>query len=115
MQATSRARYVRVSPRKARAVANLVRGKRVIDALRVLRFTARAAAEPVEKAIRSAAANAKSKEGGEDVDVDGLVLEQILVDEGPVLKRWRPASRGRMNPYRRPMSHITVVVATKDA
>lgn len=113
MKASAKARYVRVTPRKARAVVDLVRGKTVIDALRILDFTRRAAAIPVAKVIRSAAANARNMEENEEVDMSELALETICVDEGPVLKRWRPASRGRMHPYKRRMSHITVTVATR--
>ncbi len=113
MKATARARYVRVTPRKARAVADLVRGKGVLDALVTLDFARRAAAVPVAKTIRSAAANAQNNEGGEEIDVEDLVLESICVDEGPSLKRWRPASRGRIHPYKRRMSHITVTVAAR--
>ncbi len=113
MKATARARYVHVTPRKARAVVDLVRGKSVVDALVTLDFTRRAAAVPVAKTIRSAAANAQNAEGGEELDVNDLVLATICVDDGPVLKRWRPSARGRIHPYKRRMSHITVTVSTR--
>jgi large subunit ribosomal protein L22 len=113
MKAIARAKFVRVTPRKARAVADLVRGKSVLDALRTLDFTRRAAAIPVAKTIRSAAANVRSAEGGEEIDFSDLTLETICVDEGPSQKRWRPASRGQMHPYKRRTSHITVTVTTR--
>lgn len=113
MKATAIARHVRLTPRKTRAVADLVRGKNVLEALELLRFTRRAPAELVAKTIRSAAANARNMEGGEDVEFDDLRLETICVDEAPTLKRFRPVSRGQMHPYRKRTCHVSVTVSTR--
>src|SRR5262245_65967609 len=92
MEVIARARYIRRAPRKARLVADTVRGMRVVDALAQLEFSPRHAAVDVAKAIKSAAANA---EHNHQLARDQLWLKQILVDEGPTMKRVRPVSRGR--------------------
>lgn len=107
MEARAVARYVRVSPRKARQVIDLVRGKPVAEALMVLRFTPKRAARIVEKVVRSAVANAANNH---DLDGDDLYIAQAYVDEGPRLKRWRPRARGRAYAIQRPTSHVTVIV-----
>lgn len=99
------------TPRKTRMVTNLVKGKRVSDALSTLRFTKRKSAEAVGKLIASAAANAKQ----EGKDVDALVIENITVDKGITLRRWMPRARGRATPLLRERSHITVTLAEKKA
>lgn len=96
---------IRISPRKARLVANLVRGKLVQDALDTLKFTNKKAAPVVAKMIQSAIANAKSQA---TVDVDNLQLSEIQVGEGPTLKRFLPRAQGRATPIRKRSSHITV-------
>jgi large subunit ribosomal protein L22 len=99
------ARYIRIAPRKLRVVINLVRGKKVEDALNILKFTPRAGAKVVSKVVASALANATQKG---DVDVDTLVVENIQVDEGPALKRYLPRAMGRATRVRKKSSHITV-------
>jgi large subunit ribosomal protein L22 len=108
--ATAVARFVRVSPTKARRVIDLVRGKSVTDALDILRWTPQAASEPVAKVIASAAANAQNNDG---LDPATLVVATVYADEGPTGKRIRPRAQGRAFRIRRRTSHITVVVESR--
>ena len=101
------ARFVRISPRKARRVVDMVRGASVDDALATLRFAPQAASEPVYKLVASAVSNA---EGGEGLQRSSLVVSKAMVDEGPTLKRWRPRAQGRATRINKRTSHITVVV-----
>lgn len=112
MQTISRAefRFVRLSPTKVRGVVNLVRGKRVEEALDILRYCPKRGATPVLKLIKSAIANADQKGG---VDVDRLVVSKICVDGGPRLRRFRPRSRGMSNRYNHLLSHISVELGEK--
>ena len=114
MEARAVARYVRVSPKKARQVVDLVRGKRVGDALNILHFSPKGAAKPVEKAIRSAVANALNREGGSQVDAEELTLQEIYVDGGLMMKRYRIAARSAIHRIRKRTSHITVIVSDED-
>lgn len=116
MQAKAIAKYVRMSPRKVRLVVDLIRGRSVNEAYATLQFSKKAAADPVGKTLRSAVANAqyKAQDEGDVLDVDDLFVREVYVDEGPMLKRWRAAAMGRAAPRRRRMSHITVVVDTKE-
>jgi large subunit ribosomal protein L22 len=106
------AKFVHVSPRKARLVADHIRGRSVPEARTVLAFTERAAAEDVEKVLRSAVANAESNPAllwnG-----DELVVHAVYVDEGPTIKRWRARARGRVARIRKRTCHITIEVAQK--
>jgi len=111
MEAKAVARYVRVSPRKARQVVDLIRGKSVDDASAILRFTPRAAAEVVEKVLDSAVANA---EKNLKIRRDTLFVSTTFVDEGPTLKRIRPQARGRAHRIDKRTSHITVVVKQRE-
>ena len=116
MEAKAIARFIRMSPRKVRLVVDQIRGCSVNEAYAVLQFSKKAAAEPVGKTLRSAVANAHdraSNQGGV-VDVDDLIVRDVFVDGGPTLKRYRAAAMGRAAPRRRPMSHITVVVDTRE-
>ncbi|HEX2176358.1 MAG TPA: 50S ribosomal protein L22 [Nocardioidaceae bacterium] len=101
------ARFVRVSPTKARRVADLVRGLDVDEAMSLLRFAPQAASEPLHKVLESAVANAET---GEDLDRATLVVSKVMVDEGPTMKRWRPRAQGRAARINKRTSHITVVV-----
>jgi large subunit ribosomal protein L22 len=101
------ARYVRVSPMKARRVVNLVRGLPAKEALTVLQFAPQAASEPVYKVLASAIANA---ENNERLDPDSLLVAEAYVDEGPTLKRFRPRAQGRAYRIRKRTCHITVTV-----
>ncbi len=100
-------RHARITARKARPVADLVRGKFVNEALEELDFVHRRASPMIEKVIRSAMANA-----GQDLDVDvnRLYVSDLRIDEGPTLKRWRPRAQGRVYPILKRSSHITVVL-----
>ncbi len=108
MEARATAKFVRVSPQKARLVVDLIRGQNVGDALSILRFTKKRVTREVEKVLRSAIANAEQK--SEAVDVDRLVVSRAYVGDAPRLKRIRPAPMGRAYRYQRRLSHITVVV-----
>ena len=103
------AKWVRMSPRKARLVIEHIRGRSVPEARTVLAFTNRAAAREIEKVLSSAVANA---EANHDLDGDELVVSAAYVDEGPVMKRWRPRARGRAARIRKPTCHITVKLTT---
>jgi large subunit ribosomal protein L22 len=96
---------VRIAPRKARLVADMVRGKAVQTALDTLKLTNRKAAPIISKMISSAIANATDKS---TVDVDRLVISELFVDEGTTLKRWLPRAQGRATPLRKRSSHITL-------
>lgn len=112
MEAKATAKYVRVSPRKARIVINQVRGKDVIAAREILAFSERAISEVVEKVVNSAAANAQNKFG---IRPENLVIKAAYVDEGPTMKRFRPRAKGAASKIRKRTSHITVIVAPKEA
>jgi large subunit ribosomal protein L22 len=107
------ARFVRVSPQKARLVVDLIRGRRAGEALQVLRYTKKRIAKDVEKILRSAIANAeqKAEHSGETLDVDALYVTRCFVNEGPRWKRLRPAPMGRAFHYQKRTSHILVQVA----
>jgi large subunit ribosomal protein L22 len=110
--AVAKARFVRVSPTKARRVINLVRGKSVSEALDILRWAPQAASLPVAKVIASAAANAQNNNG---LDPATLVVASVCADDGPTAKRIRPRAQGRAFRIRRRTSHITVVVESRPA
>jgi large subunit ribosomal protein L22 len=108
MQAKAEARYLRMSPQKARLVVDLIRGQRAGDAINILRSTNKRIAPSVEKVLRSAIANAENRFN--DIDVDKLLVTEAFVNEGPRMKRVRPAPMGRAYRYQRRMSHIIVKV-----
>jgi large subunit ribosomal protein L22 len=112
MEARARARYVRVTPMKARRVVDLVRGLPAAEAQAILRFAPQAASEPVGKVLDSAIANATNNN---NLDANDLFVSEIYVDEGPTMKRFRPRARGSANRIRKRTSHITVVVASRTA
>jgi large subunit ribosomal protein L22 len=107
MEARAQARYVRVTPMKARRVVDLIRGMKADEAAAVLRFTPQAAAEPVRKVLESAMANAENNDG---LATDDLYVAAAYVDEGPTMKRFRPRAQGRAYRINKRTSHITVVV-----
>jgi len=109
------ARFQRVSPQKARLVLDLIKGRRVGEALQTVAFTKKGVAHLVEKVLRSAVQNANylSQEQGLDVDVDNLYVKQALANDGPRMKRIRPAPQGRAFRYQRRMSHIVIAVAER--
>ncbi|MDJ0766461.1 MAG: 50S ribosomal protein L22 [Myxococcota bacterium] len=110
MESRATARFIRISPRKARIVAGLVRGKDVGEALSILSFTRRSAAPHIKKLIESALANATRASSG--VDVDSLYIKRLTVDMGPTrhMRRWRPRAMGRATRIVKGMSHMSVVL-----
>ena len=108
--ARATARFVRVSPMKARRVIDLVRGKSVEDALAILKYAPQAASEDVAKVVASAAANAENNFG---LDTRTLVISEAYADEGPTMRRFRPRAQGRAFHIRKRSSHITVVVESQ--
>ena len=109
--------YIRVSPQKARLVLDLIKGLRVENALNTLAFTKKGIAPTIHKLLRSALENANylSQEKGYDVDIDRLVVTRAIANEGPRMKRIRPAPMGRAYRYQRRISHIEIAVAEKSA
>ncbi|MDR1732995.1 MAG: 50S ribosomal protein L22 [Synergistaceae bacterium] len=110
MEAKAMARQIRISPAKVRQVLALIRGKGAEDAMTILRFSPQKAARVVSKILQSAIANAEHNYG---MDTDKLKVSTAYVDQGPSLKRFRPASMGRAHPYVHRTSHITVKVAER--
>jgi ribosomal protein L22 len=107
----ARARFVRVAPRKARLVADQVRGLPLEDALPLLRFSTRSAAQDIRKLLESAAANA---EANHDLVADDLLIKDIHIDEGPTLRRYRPRALGRATRINKRTSHIAVALTPED-
>jgi large subunit ribosomal protein L22 len=107
MEVRAVTRFVRLSPRKVRLVVDQIRGKRVEDALSILKFVPKSSASLVEKTLRAAVANA---EGTQSVDVDRLFVKRVTVDEGGMWKRFMPRAMGRATRIRKRLSHITIVV-----
>jgi large subunit ribosomal protein L22 len=110
MEVRAVSKYLRVSPYKARLVADMVRGKRVSDALTLLKFSTKKSSRFVGKTLMSAVANA---ENTKSMDVDNLYIKTILVDQGPTLKRFRPRAMGRATKILKRSSHLTVILAEK--
>ena len=115
MEAKAQARYVRVTPQKARRVVDLIRGRQAGDAVAVLKFAPQAASEPVRKVVESAIANARVKadRAREPFDERDLVVQAAFVDEGPTMKRFQPRAQGRAFRINKRTSHITVVVGPR--
>ena len=115
MEARAQAKYVRVTPMKARRVVDLIRGKQVDEAITILKFAPQAAAVPVRKAVESAVANARVKadRAGERFNEKDLVVTAVYADEGPTMKRFRPRAQGRAGKILKRSSHITVEVGPK--
>ena len=111
MEARAEAKFIRMSPRKARLVLDLIRGRGAGDAMNLLRFTKKRAAHEVQKVLHSAIANAEGK--SETIDVDQLYVLDAYANDGPRGKRIRPAPMGRAHPYQRRTCHIVVKVAEK--
>ncbi len=107
MESRSVAKYIRMSPQKVRLVVDLIRGKNVDEAKKILMFTRKNAALAVDKVLKSALANAKQNP---NIDENILYVKEIFVDQGPSLKRWRARAQGRAASIKKRMSHITVVL-----
>ena len=116
MEARAVAKNIRMSARKMRLVIDEIREKDVNEAYSILQFSKKAAAEPIDKALRSAVANAvhKADLDGDVLDVDTLYVRECYVNEGPTLRRYRAAAMGRAAPIRKRSSHVTIVVDTKE-
>lgn len=111
MDAKAVARFVRITPRKARQVIDLIRGKRVSDAQTILKFTPKFAADVIGKVLNSAVANA---ENNYKLNRDQLVVTEAYVDQGPTMKRFMPRAQGRASAIHKRTSHITIVVGEKE-
>ncbi|MDO4253964.1 MAG: 50S ribosomal protein L22 [Kocuria sp.] len=116
MEAKASARYVRVTPMKARRVVDLIRGHQAHEALAILKFAPQGASEPVYKVLSSAVANARQTADRQGLPFreEDLVVSQAFVDEGPTMKRFRPRAQGRAYRINKRTSHITLVVATPE-
>jgi large subunit ribosomal protein L22 len=112
MEARATSKYIRVSPQKARLVVDLIRGKNAGEAINILRFTKKRASHEIAKILHAAISNAEQK--SEHLDVDRLFVSRAYVNDGPRVKRIRPAPMGRAYRYQRRMSHITVVVEEQE-
>lgn len=108
MSITAKIRYLRMTPRKVRAVADQIRGMRAAKAVDYLTFCKRRAARPLLKLVKSALASADQRG---DVDLDNLVIAKLLVDQGPTFKRWLPRARGMATPILKRTSHVAVELA----
>ena len=115
MEGKAVARFVRGSPRRARLVADLIRGKPVEEAYAILDFTPKAAVRPIRETLRSAVHNVLDLDETRRIRVEDLVVKRIAVDEGPRLKRIRPRAMGRAYRVRKRMNHVTVVVGLSDS
>lgn len=111
MQAKAEAKNIRISPRKMKPIADLIRGKNAEDAKAILKFTPRKGAGIFLKVLNSAIANA---ENNHDMDVDKLIVKEIYANQGPTMKRWKAGSMGRANPILHRTSHVGVVVEEKE-
>jgi large subunit ribosomal protein L22 len=109
MEIKATQKFVRISPKKLRFVADVARKMSPVDATEQLPFIGKRAADPIVRVIKTALANAKDK----GIDATNLIFKELQINEGPRLKRGRPVSRGRWHPYKRRMSHIRVVLATQ--
>jgi large subunit ribosomal protein L22 len=107
MEAKATVKYVRITPQKARRAVDLIKGRQVDEARRILKFSPLGASKTLEKALNSAVANAEQQPG---VVAQNLVVDRAWVDEGPTLKRWRPRAYGRATKVLKRTSHITLVV-----
>ncbi|RJQ53563.1 MAG: 50S ribosomal protein L22 [Actinobacteria bacterium] len=111
METKAVAKYIRISPRKARRAVDMIRGRQVEDALTILKFSPLGAARPVAKVVASAAANA---EKNLHIKPESLYVSEAFANEGPTLKRFRPRAYGRASRINKRTSHITVVVAERE-
>lgn len=110
MEAQAVAKYLRLSPRKVRLSADLIRGKLVEEALNILSFTPKVGAKVVSKVVHSALANARQNKS---IDVDTLFVKTIFINQGPTLKRFRPRAMGRAGKIRKRSCHVTVVLSER--
>ncbi|HEY2031084.1 MAG TPA: 50S ribosomal protein L22 [Myxococcales bacterium] len=111
MEATAKLRYLRITPRKVRVVADLIRGKNVNAALAQLAYVEKRAAEPVAKLLRSAVANAEQAAKDQNLDVDLLTVKELMVDQGPSLRRFMPRAMGRAFKVLKKTSHVSLTIS----
>ncbi len=111
MEAKAIAKHVRISPRKVKIVADLIKNKDVEEAMAILKFTPKQGASELYKVVKSALANA---ENNFDMDREDLYISQVYANQGPTLKRWRPRAQGRAFPIRKRTSHIGVVLKERE-
>lgn len=109
MLAKATLRYLRISPRKVKVVTDLIRGKKATEAINILKFTPKAAAKPLLKLLNSAIANATNNQK-QKVNVDDLIVKEVIVGNGPILKRIMPRARGVAYRINKRMSHITILL-----
>lgn len=116
VESIARVRHIRVTPQKARRVAQLIKGKQADEALAILKFAAQSASDPIYKLVESAKANAvvKADAAGESLNEEDLFVKNAFVDEGITLKRFRPRAQGRADQIKKRTSHITVVLSTPE-
>jgi len=112
MEATCKVKYVRQSPYKIRFVADLIRGKKVLDAINILSSTNKKASSFLLKSVNSAVANINYNDDA-NFENDELYIKKVLIDGGPTIKRFRPAAMGRAVPIKKRTSHITIVIESK--
>jgi len=112
VRVSATAKYLRGSTRKANLVVAAIRGRRVEEATALLRFMPQTAARDVERVLKSATANA---ENNHNLSAEDLIVADAQANEGPTIKRWRPRAQGRAFPIHKPMTHITIVVADREA
>ena len=112
MRVSATAKYLRGSTRKARLVVQAIKGRSVEEAAALLRFMPQYAAKNIARVLKSATANA---ENNHNLSAEDLFVADAIADEGPTIKRWRPRAQGRAFPIHKPMTHITIVVADREA
>jgi len=112
VRVSATARYLRGSTRKARLVTAVIKGRSVEEAAALLRFMPQHAAKDIARVLKSATANA---ENNHNLSAEDLIVADAIADEGPTIKRWRPRAQGRAFPIHKPMTHITIVVADREA
>ncbi len=113
MESTAKLKFARIAPRKMRLVADLVRGRRLEEALTILEYSLKGAAKPIEKILKSAVSNMLIREEAKKIDTDKIWIKKITVDEGPTAKRWRPRAMGRATRILKRSSHLIVVLASE--
>lgn len=114
MEAKALKKYIRSSPRKMRLVIDMIRGKNAAEAFNILKYSTKHAARDAEKVLKSAIANLSNYDDGKTFDPDGVFVKRVYVDQGPTIKRIRPAPMGRAYRIRKRTNHLTIIVATTE-
>ena len=113
MESKAKLRYLRISPRKVRLVADQIRGRKLEEALTILEYSLKGAAKPIEKTLKSAVSNMLNSEEAKKINTDSIWIKTITVDEGPTAKRWKPRAMGRATRILKRTSHLQVVLASE--